>query len=138
MSALLEGQDSKRVAELLKYASSFPDYPKNFVPPGLLDPNYVPPTNYARLEMYTYCMTVLMTVIVCVRLWIRKRVKGMVFGWDDWLVIPGLVLSLGLFAVVILLIKIGGAGRHVYDISFDRVQKTQQVPHAILSLWVPF
>jgi len=77
-------------------------------------------------------MAVIMTAIVCVRLWIRKWVKGMVFGLDDWLAIPGLVLSLGLFAVVILLIKIGGAGRHVYDISFDRVQKTQQVPPIIL------
>jgi energy-converting hydrogenase Eha subunit A len=128
MSALLEGVDPKTVLEFLKYASTFPDYPKNFVPPSLIDPNYVPPTNYIRLEIYTYFMAALMTIVVAARLWIRKRVKGMKFGWDDWLAIPGLVLALGLFAVVILLIRIGGAGRHVYDVSYNRVRKTQQVP----------
>jgi energy-converting hydrogenase Eha subunit A len=131
MSALLEGQDPKTLLEFLHYASTFPDYPKNFTPPGLLDPNYVPPTNYVRLERYTYVMAAIMTIVVVIRLWIRKRIKGMVFGWDDWLAIPGLVLALGLFAVVILLVRIGGAGRHIYDVSFDRVEKTQQVPRLI-------
>src|ERR1700753_1705432 len=133
MSALLEGQDPKRLLQFLQYASQFPDYPKNFTPPGLLDPNYVPPTNYVRLERYTYAMGAIMTIVVLARLWIRKRIKVMVFGWDDWLAIPGLVLSLGLFAVVILLVRIGGAGRHVYDVSFDRIEKTQQVLHLIPS-----
>jgi hypothetical protein len=127
MSALLDGQDPKTILEFLNYASTFPDFPKGFVPPSLLDPNYVPPTNFIRLEVFTYIMMVLMTATVAARLWARKRIKGMVFGLDDWLAIPGLVLSLGLMVIVILLIRIGGAGRHIYDISFTRIEKTQQV-----------
>ena len=95
MAAILEGEDTKKVLELLKHAASFPDFPKNFVPHSLTDPNYVPPTNYTRFERYTCCMAVLMNVMVLARLWSRKRIKGMVFGCDDWLAIPGLALALG-------------------------------------------
>jgi hypothetical protein len=138
MAALLDGEDPKKVLEFLAYASTFPDFPKDFVPPSLIDPNYTPPTNYIRLEIYTYVMAILMTITVVARLWARKRIKGMVFGLDDWLAIPGLVLALGLFVIVILLIKIGGAGRHIYDVSFDRIEKTQQVPRLIPWSWAPF
>jgi len=132
---LIAGEDPKRIVQFLNYASTFPDFPKNFTPPWLTDPNYVAPANYARLESFTYVMAVLSTVVVVARLYIRKRIKGMVFGWDDWLAIPGLILALGLFAVVILLIRIGGAGRHVYDVSFQRIEKTQQLEFAGLMIY---
>jgi hypothetical protein len=84
-------EDPKKLIALLNYASKFPDFPKNFSPPSLTDPNYVPPTNYTGLEVFAYVMAPLTTIAVISRLWIRKRVKGMLFGWDDWLAIPGQV-----------------------------------------------
>jgi hypothetical protein len=83
--------DPETLTKLLTYAASFPDYPKDFVPPPLTDPNYVPPNRAGPLLIYAYFMIPLTTLTVIARLWVRKRVKGMIFGWDDWLIIPGLV-----------------------------------------------
>jgi hypothetical protein len=91
MAAQLLQQDPSKVVALLNYASSFPDFPKNFTLPALVDPNYVPPNKSHPLEMLCYVMAALTTVTVVLRLWIRRRVKGMVFGADDWLIIPGQV-----------------------------------------------
>jgi hypothetical protein len=83
--------DPETLSKLLVYGESFPDYPKGFVPPSLTDPNYVPPNKSGPLLAYAYFMIPFTTLTVILRLWVRNRVKGMVFGWDDWLIIPGLV-----------------------------------------------
>jgi hypothetical protein len=90
MSQLLK-EDPTTVAELLAYAATFPDFPKNFVPPSLTDPNYVPPNKSRPLLIYAYFMLGFTTLAVTLRLWIRKKVKGMAFGLDDYLIIPGQV-----------------------------------------------
>jgi len=88
MSQLLK-EDPTKVAELLAYAATFPDFPKNFVPPSLIDPNYVPPNKSRPLLIYAYFMLGFTTLAVTLRLWIRKRVKGMDLGLEDYLIIPG-------------------------------------------------
>jgi hypothetical protein len=95
MSALLEVEDLKKVLELLKHAASFSRFPPKLCSPFSNQSDCVPPTNCTRFERYICCMAVLMNVMVLARLWSRKRIKGMVFGWDDWLAIPGLALALG-------------------------------------------
>jgi hypothetical protein len=90
MSQLLK-EDPKKVAQLLTYAATFPDFPKNFVPPSLTDPNYVPPNKSQSLLIYAYFMIGFTTLVVALRLWIRKRARGMVFGLEDYLIIPGQV-----------------------------------------------
>jgi hypothetical protein len=90
MSQLLK-DNPKTVAQLLAYAARFPDFPKGFVPPSLTDPNYVPPNKSRPLLLYAYFMVGFTTVAVILRLWIRKWVKGMRFGWEDYLIIPGQV-----------------------------------------------
>jgi len=124
--ALLK-EDPATIAALLEYAMQFPDFPKNFSIPSLADPNYEPPDRGPPIEKYAYAMMGLTTWTVIARLWIRKRVKGMVFGWDDWLIIPGQILALGMMAVMVLLIRVGGTGMHVYDLSFKRLQNTQKL-----------
>jgi hypothetical protein len=94
--ALLK-EDPKKLAELLAYASTFPDFPKPFTIPSLTDPNYVPPNRSGPLLIYCYFMLGFTTLVVGLRLWIRKRVKGMIFGWDDWLIIPGQVRYKNIF-----------------------------------------
>lgn len=89
MSAILK-EDPKKVAQLLAYAATFPDF-KGFNPPDLSDPNYIPPSNSAIVIIYAYILAGITTLTVILRLWIRRRVQGMVFGWDDYLIIPGQV-----------------------------------------------
>jgi hypothetical protein len=90
MSQLLK-EDPKKVAQLLAYAATFSDFPKNFVPPSLKDPNYVPPNKSQPLLIYAYFMIGFTTFVVVLRLWIRKRAKGMDLGPEDYLIIPGQV-----------------------------------------------
>jgi hypothetical protein len=90
MSQLLK-EDPKTIAKLLTYAARFPDFPKNFVPPGLIDPNYVPPNKSRPLLIYAYFMVGFTTLTVILRLFIRKWIKEMLFGWDDYLIIPAQV-----------------------------------------------
>ncbi|KAF1808895.1 hypothetical protein P152DRAFT_476982 [Eremomyces bilateralis CBS 781.70] len=122
---LLLEEDPDKLIALLEYGATFPDYPKNFTLPGLLDPNYVPPNKSRPLEVLCYCLAAISTIVVFLRLWIRKRVKGMMFGWDDWLIIPGQILSLGTIIVMVLLIKKGGSGQHVFDVSYDQIKMLQ-------------
>jgi hypothetical protein len=89
MSTLLK-EDPKKVVQLLAYAATFPDF-KGLNPPDLSDPNYVPPNNSPLILIYAYVLAGLTTLTVILRLWIRRRVQGMVFGWDDYLIIPGQV-----------------------------------------------
>jgi len=88
--SLLDASTEELLA-MLAYESRFPDFPKNFTLPYLTNPHYVPPTNCIRLEVFAYVMAVFTTSSVVGRLWIRKKVKRMVLGMDDWLVIPGQV-----------------------------------------------
>ena len=90
--ALLQASPEE-LLRMLAYASKFPDFPKNFTLPYVTNPKYIPPDNSARLEIFAYVMAVITTASVIARLWIRKWVKGMVFGLDDWLIIPGQVID---------------------------------------------
>ena len=91
MTAQLLQDDPAKAMALLTYASRYSDFPQPFVPPALLDPNYVPPNSSRPLEILCWCMAAFSTVVVVLRLWVRKSVKGMSLGLDDWLIIPGQV-----------------------------------------------
>ncbi|KAI1469005.1 uncharacterized protein F4812DRAFT_425425 [Daldinia caldariorum] len=55
-------------------------------------------------------MTILVTVVVCLRIAIRIRRVASI-GIDDWLMIISLVLSWGFYTSIILLINLGGVGK---------------------------
>jgi hypothetical protein len=75
---------------LQQYTASFPDFPKNFTLPSLQDPNYVPPKRARGPLVFCYASISLATVLVLLRLYVRKF-SQMKFGLDDWLIIPALV-----------------------------------------------
>jgi hypothetical protein len=89
--AQMLNEDPKVITELFAYAATFPDFPQNFTPPSLLDPHYVPPNRSHSIIIYAYFMIGFTTLAVIFRLWVRKTVKGMVFGWDDYLILPAQV-----------------------------------------------
>ncbi|KAF2402025.1 hypothetical protein EJ06DRAFT_372004 [Trichodelitschia bisporula] len=115
------------LAKALAYAARYPDFDPTFIPPRLLNPEYVPPNTFPRFEALAYVTAVLTTGFVLARLWIRGRVKKLVFGLDDWLIIPGQLATLWLIATMVLLGRLGGCGLHVYDASWKRVLKTQEL-----------
>lgn len=84
-------EDPKRLVQFLAYGSAFADFPKTLNFPGLSDPNYVPPDKSKSVLIWVYSILCLSTIAVGMRLYIRAAVKAVVFGWDDWLIIPGQV-----------------------------------------------
>ena len=95
MAAQLLHDDPQKALALLKFAAQFPDFPKNFVPPALVDPTYVPPSRSRPLEILCYAITVVSTATVVLRLCVRRRGSGKRFGVDDWLTIPSQVSNAG-------------------------------------------
>ncbi|KAF1812341.1 hypothetical protein P152DRAFT_33130 [Eremomyces bilateralis CBS 781.70] len=134
MEQLLQ-EDPEKLVALLKYAATFPDFPKNFTVPSLLDPNYVPPNRSRPLEVLCYCLAGITTVVVLLRLWVRMRVQRRMFGMDDWLIIPGQILSLATIIVIILLSRVGGSGQHIYDVSYDRAATSLVLQFIGISLY---
>ncbi|ORY10943.1 hypothetical protein BCR34DRAFT_614882 [Clohesyomyces aquaticus] len=123
---LLQTNPAKFIA-LERYAATFPDFPQDFVYPSLLDPKYIPPTSYERMEKYAYVMGAISTIVVVLRLWIRKRVTVLVWGVDDWLIIPGQLLSIAMIVNVILMIRTGGLGKHIYDVQYSTIYRCFQL-----------
>ena len=124
------------VFAFLRYASTFPDYPKDFIPPGLKDPNYVPPYRGNTALAVVITFMILATAVVTARLWVRKyRMKGS-WGIDDWFIIPALVsfalsrapqlteqvTTIGFAVAQVVTVKKGCVGTHSYDSTFDRLR----------------
>jgi hypothetical protein len=83
----LSPQDSQLAAALAAQA------PPNFTPPALLDPNYVPPNKGPQILAAAISITVLATIIVTLRLFLRVFHRSQKFQWDDYLIIPAMVRS---------------------------------------------
>jgi hypothetical protein len=72
------------LVQYLKYASTFPDFPPNFIPPGFTDPSYVPPYKGTPL-MIVNCISIgLAVIIVTSRIFVRMFWRGNRTGADDW------------------------------------------------------
>jgi hypothetical protein len=92
--AMESSNDPEALAHLLllqKLASAFPDYPKDFVPPALLDPNYVAPNNGAKVTIVCSVSMAVALVVVIARLMARRLKSRESFGADDWAIIPATV-----------------------------------------------
>jgi hypothetical protein len=86
--------DPKELANLLlvqALAETYPDYPKNFIPPKYVDPNYVAPNIGYRITIVCYISMPVALIVVVARLICRYARAGDTFGPDDWLVIPATV-----------------------------------------------
>jgi hypothetical protein len=88
--------DAKDLANLLlvqKLAESYPDYPKNFIPPAYIDPNYVAPNDGGSVIIICAVSMALAVIAVVVRLVARSVRDGDRFGADDWTIIPATVCA---------------------------------------------
>src|ERR1700761_7762705 len=85
-------------------------------PPSVIDswptPNYVnPPTRGPALEYICIVFGVLAVVIVCVRIYSRLSITR-ALGWDDFLIVVGLAVSIAMSVMVIVANKLYFSGRH--------------------------
>lgn len=70
--------------------------PTNFIPPGVLDPNYVPPYRGNGLLVTIIAMNCLVYPTTIFRFTVRARSTGM--EMDDWLMFVAVVSTVAFYA----------------------------------------
>ena len=65
----------------------------------------------------------LVTVITGTRLSLRLFRKDLKWGLDDWAIILGLVGVLAWCSLVLALATVGGAGKHMYDLTYAEFEE---------------
>lgn len=60
-----------------------------------------------------------MTFITCVRLGLRCFVPRLKWGLDDTLIIPGMLMAVAYPALQIAMVRYGGAGKHIFDVTYE-------------------
>ena len=61
---------------------------------------------------------VIMVLATGTRLYIRATSRSLRFGWDDWTILLACTIALVYQAVILYMIAVGGAGRHMYDVTY--------------------
>lgn len=69
----------------------------------------------------------IVTVVTMTRLGLRLFVPRLVFGADDWLVIAALVLAVAYPSLQIAMITSGGAGKHMFDVTYQEYHRYKWV-----------
>jgi hypothetical protein len=126
-----------QLLKLQKIGELYPDYPPNFVPPGLSNPNYVPPFRGHYLFNSAVVLSALLLIIVPLRLIVRLRFRQSAWGWDDTLIIPATILALTINALDIFEIYRAGVGHHAYDDTYAELKLAYllQFIHLQLYIW---
>jgi hypothetical protein len=124
--------------QLQKLGEFYPDFNASFIPPGFLDPNYIPPYNGTGMVVSAIVMSVLMLIVVPLRLYTRTIWRKGTWGWDDTFIVPAFIMALSLNALDLIEVYYAGLGHHVYDLSIRQliVNTRFQFAHLHLYFWV--
>jgi hypothetical protein len=112
---------SEDLIKMYQIGHVFPDFPSGFTPPWLTDPNYVRPSTQPVLYAVIGVTTLAMCIVVIARLIVRSHLKKSVWGFDDWLILPAWILTLGMIICELYTIKVGGVGHHSYDLTWAQL-----------------
>jgi hypothetical protein len=92
IAALLgQGQSIQTLLDMETILKQYPQFPINFIPPSLTDPNYKPPNRGPAIAAACIVMLTLMVIIVIARLLVRGVWRRQLWGLDDWWIIPATV-----------------------------------------------
>lgn len=69
----------------------------------------------------------LVVLITGTRLGLRFLRRDLTVGYDDYFIIPAALLTIALVAIVISLVTHGGAGKHLYDITYQELNWLSEV-----------
>lgn len=61
---------------------------------------------------------VVISVVTGMRLCLRRFAPSLRWGLDDSLMVPGLLMAIAYPALQIAMVVCGGAGKHIYDVSY--------------------
>ena len=70
---------------------------------------------------------VLVILITGARLWLRCFRRDLKVGYDDWAIVPAMLATITYMAMAIGMVVYGGAGRHVYDLTYEEINWFYQV-----------
>ncbi|CAG8955920.1 hypothetical protein HYFRA_00008773 [Hymenoscyphus fraxineus] len=80
---------------------------------------YVSETNGPAIIASMIASIVVMVLITSIRLGIRLFNRGLMMGLDDLFIIPGVILAVAWPALQICAVVYGGAGKHMYDVTYE-------------------
>ena len=69
-------------------------------------------------------MAVAMAFVILItgtRLGLRFFRRDLKFGYDDWVIIPAALAAVTYMAMTIGMVVYGGAGKHIYDMTYQEV-----------------
>ena len=69
----------------------------------------------------------LVIVITGARLWLRVFRRDLKVGYDDWAIVPALLATVAYMAVAVAMVVYGGAGKHLYDLTYREANWFYQV-----------
>lgn len=96
------------------------------IPPARPTP-YVFETKRPTIIAWLAVSITIMLLVTTTRLYLRWSVPRLVWGLDDWLMLPALGLALAYPSLQIAMVVYGGAGKHVYDVSYGEYYNYQWV-----------
>lgn len=63
---------------------------------------------------------IVISVVTGLRLGLRLMAPSLKWGLDDSLMVPGLLMAIAYPALQIAMVVYGGAGNHIYDVSYNQ------------------
>ena len=73
----------------------------------------------------------LVILITGARLYLRYFRRDLKVGIDDFVIVPAALVTMAYFALAIGMVVYGGAGKHIYDMTYEEVNWFYEVR----SLW---
>ena len=61
----------------------------------------------------------LVVVIAGARLGLRYFRRDLKLGYDDWVIVPAALAVVAYMGIVIAMVMYGGAGKHIYDMTYQ-------------------
>ena len=69
----------------------------------------------------------LVIIITGARLGLRFFRRDLKVGYDDWAIGPAMLAAVAYMAMAIAMVRYGGAGKHIYDLTYEEVDWFYQV-----------
>ncbi|EWC48831.1 hypothetical protein DRE_00136 [Drechslerella stenobrocha 248] len=133
-------QDIVQLRDLWDLSSAFEEHAASgWVPPAVLDPNYIAPVNLRRVDAATgAAFLVISTILVVWKIVATQRTRlSSVLFLEDWLLLAALV-GQAAYVVVIWIANGYQIGWHVYDVRYHSVLKLYKFTGIwnIIIIWV--
>ena len=77
----------------------------------------------------------LVVIITGARLGLRFFRKDLKLGYDDWVIVPAALAVVAYMAIAISMVLYGGAGKHIYDMTYQEANWFYEVSFFFFPPW---